>query len=98
MTRNNYSRQSGPSWFGFYFSRFLTSRVLRLNVFGRTYRFAWTWHFEAEQVRAAAPEASRLSESDVQKWPELAIPAAAPGPDTLRVAMAAVEEQEAVKL
>lgn len=55
MTRDNYMRQSGPSWLRCYFSRFLTSRVLRLHVFGRTYRFAWTWHFEAERVRAIAP-------------------------------------------
>ena len=79
MTRNNYSRQSGPSWFGFYFSRFLTSRVLRLNMFGRTYRFAWTWHFEAERVRASEPVSDIVAD-----------------PDKLRVAMAAVDEQEQV--
>ena len=79
MTSNNYSRQSGPSWFGFYFSRFLSSRVLRLNMFGRTYRFAWTWHFEAERVRAS------VSVSDIVATD-----------DKLRVAMAAVDEQERV--
>ena len=78
MTRNNYSRQRGGSWLGFYFSRFLTSRVLRLNMFGRTYRFAWTWHFEAERVRASKPV------SDIVAT------------DVLRVAMAAVDEQERV--
>ena len=60
----------------------------------------WRWcleyrlRFTAERTKPAAPETSRLSESDVQKWPELAIPAAAPGHDVLRVAMARVDEQE----
>ena len=64
MTPNNYFRQSGPSWFGFYFSRFLTSRVLRIHVFGRTYRFAWTWHFEAERVRASVPVSDIVAGTD----------------------------------
>lgn len=80
MTPNNYSRHRGASWFGFYFSRFLTSRVLRVNVFGRTYRLAWTWRLEAGRVRAV--------EGDPGFGP-------VNNPDLLRQAMANAERAEA---
>jgi hypothetical protein len=61
-------------------------------VFGWTYRVAWTWHFEAERV--VGPLASQLVGLHGSEPHNSAISEAGPRHDKLRVAMAAVDEQE----